>query len=243
MRYRLVHGAPKNAPQPLAWAKREGLPMEDSRWNSEAGCLNGSPLCRVRRVLKRDPIRGQVEEALAAQKIHLGRKLGCGTFGCAYLRRDYPQQVVKVTGDPSEVAAAERVIAARKHGHKLPGVVKFYRVFAVRDSDLCIVIQERLSPLRENEYAMVEEQHHRIYNLGSGNNEAAQRKMAKKIGEHYGVNPSEVYSLIRVFPELRGVGVEYHDLHEGNVLRTSSGHLKVIDLGISRSGNVKVREV
>lgn len=243
MRYRTVRGAPRSAAQPLTWAKQQGLPTSKARWEQEAGCPAGGLACRARRVLKRQPLRGQVEHALRAENIQLGRKLGCGSFGCAYTRKGYPDQVVKITGDPSEVAAAQRVIEARKRGHRLPGVVRFYRTFAVQSSRLFVVVQERLLPLRAEEYRLIEEQHNALYNLGTLGTPRDQQKGAKLLARDYAVPWRAIYDLLRVFDELRDIGVEWHDLHEGNVLRSSSGRLKVIDLGISRSGGVKVEEV
>lgn len=243
MRYRTVHGAPRSAAQPLTWAKQQGLPTSKARWEQEAGCPAGGLACRARRVLKRQPLRGVVEEALRAEGIQLGRKLGCGSFGCAYTRKGYPDQVVKITGDPSEVAAAQRVIEARKKGHRLPGVVRFYRAFAVQNSQLFVVVQERLLPLRAEEYRLIEEQQNALYRLGTLGTPRDQQKGSKLLARDYRVPWRAIYDLLRVFDELSNIGVEWHDLHEGNVLRSPSGRLKVIDLGISRSGGVKVEEV
>lgn len=243
MRYRTIRGAPPSAVQPLAWAKQQGLPTSKARWEREAGCPAGGLVCRTRRALKRQPLRGQVELALRAQNIQLGRKLGCGSFGCAYTRKGYPDQVVKITGDPSEVAAAERVIAARRAGARLSGVVRFYRTFAVQGSSLFVVIQERLQPLSAKEYRLIEEQQDALYQLGTRGSPKQQKTSARLLSKDYGVSSSAIYDLLRVFADLYRIGVEWHDLHEGNVLRSASGRLKVIDLGISRSSNVKVQEV
>lgn len=243
MRYRLVHGAPASAPQPLTWAKRQGLPTSKARWEREAGCPAGGVVCRARRLARHQPYRGVVELALRMEGIALGRKLGCGSFGCAYTRRDYPDQVVKITGDPSEVAAAQRVIEARKRGCRLSSVVRFYRTFAVADSDLYVVIQERLLPLKPNEYRLLEDQGDLLYKIGTLGSNRDQQRAAKLLGKDYGIPWNSLYDLLRVFDQLSQVGVEWHDLHEGNVLRSASGRLKVIDLGISRSGGIKVREV
>jgi hypothetical protein len=219
--HRTIRGAPLRHPEPIAWAKRHGLPTARRAWNDQAG---------------------EVDAVLAAEGVRMGRKLGCGSFGCAFTDRDHANRVIKVTGDPTEVAAAARVIEARNAGARLPAVVKFYSVAAVRNTDLFIVVQERLLPLKRNEYRMIEEHADAIYDAGLGS-APDRRALAGHLAAQYRVSRSVLRPLLDVFEQLSAIGVEYHDLHEGNVLRTKAGGLRVIDLGISRSKPIRVPQV
>lgn len=220
--HRTIRGAPLRHQHPLAWTKAHGLPTAKRTWNDQAGT---------------------VDRVLASEGIRLGRKLGCGSFGCAFTDRDHAGRVIKITGDPTEAAAAARVIEARTAGVKLPAVVKFYSAAAVRNTALFIVVQERLLPLKHNEFRMIAENADAIYAAGTADSVADRRALAARLARMYKVSPSAIRGVIDVFDQLSRVGVEYHDLHEGNLMRTKSGGLRVIDLGISRSMPIRIPQV
>lgn len=218
--YRAIRGAPARAQQPLDWAKKHGRPV-GIRWQVAAHKLPA---------------------VFTAEGIHLGKKLGCGTFGCAYLDADNSHRVIKITGDPSEASAAARVIVARSEGHRLPAVVRFFSVRAVLDNPLFVIRQERLIPLARRQFEMIAENADAMYDTAY-DSDAAQVALARTLERKYRVAAALTLPILRTFRQLRAIGVDYHDLHEGNVLRDAAGRFKIIDLGISRTGPIRIPQV
>lgn len=181
-----------------------------------------------------------VAEVLRDNGVKLGKKLGCGAMGCAFEWRGHPNRVVKITSDPSEAAAAQRVLEARKAGRALASVVKFYKVFLVPGTNLAVILQERLDPLSWREKTMIARRADDIYAAGFEPS-AARHAAARSIGWRYLVPARRVEGLMEIAPKLKTVGVTWTDLHEGNVMRDRrTGRLKAIDLGVSRSGPIDV---
>lgn len=95
---------------------------------------------------------------LAKYGIPLGRKLGCGTFACAYEVRDDPSSVAKLTGDPSEAVAWAKAISTVASGGEWPqGLARTHCVKVLPadpdepDRRLFYIRQERLEPLSPEE--------------------------------------------------------------------------------------------
>jgi len=213
-RTRIVSGVPLGGHRErVAWVAKHGVPYGTKRW------LEG---------------RARVIAALDGAGVHLDLvSLGCGSFGCAYPVQGQPEVAVKITGDPSEAAAAAAVIAARQRGHSFPALVTFHCAYSVRGSGLFVLIQERLERLDARERMFLTERSAELIAAVSYP-ERTRALSARTLARLGSVDAVQVEALVTTMVALRAAGIGWADLHTGNVLADPrSGAWKIIDLGVS----------
>ena len=159
--------------------------------------------------------------------------LGCGSFGCAYTVEGHPGIVVKITGDSSEAAAANAVIAARARGAVFPGLVRYLCAYAVQDRKVYVLIMEKLLPLPRVDQEWIHDHGDDIVKAARREHTTAAAWAAQIAGGSARV--TNVALLIETLRALwRQAGVHWIDLHGGNVLvHPADGRWRIIDLGIS----------
>lgn len=157
----------------------------------------------------------------------IGKKLGCGTFACAYAKgRD---KVVKFTRDSEDVAALAQ---AQKTGV----VPKLYATYKIKDGGHAIgtyeetpvyaVVVERLRTLDPGDKAMFDEDSYKVDAVMRGENE-------DEVCDD-GSCSDLVREAIEASRKLKAAGIEWIDTHGGNVgYDKKSGKLKVLDLGVT----------
>ncbi len=180
-----------------------------------------------------------VKKALTKKGIRVGRQIGCGSMGCAFEVVGHPDQVLKITGDQSEAAAAAKVMRARKSGKLFPPVVRFLAVFGVPGTKLTAILQERLKPLSFLEKRLIAKKSDEIY--AAGFEADGGDAVASSLAWRYLVPKRKIKSIALVAPGLEKIGVDWRDLHDENVMRDAqTKEMKVLDLGVSRGGPVKI---
>lgn len=159
--------------------------------------------------------------------------LGCGSFGCVYPIEGRPDVVVKITGDFSEAAAARTVVLAEAQGKHFPALVRYHCVYGVKGAPMFAVLMERLLRLDPPEYKFIASVENDLDAANRGDREALASTIARAreaLGAH---GAEQVRRLVQTVEALRGIGIRYHDLHRGNVLKDASGAWRIIDLGVS----------
>lgn len=178
--------------------------------------------------------------------------LGCGFYACAYALRDAPDWVIKLTGDPTEAAAWQNVLAL---GH-LPGLARTRLVFAfppsafAPDRRLFGIVQERLRPLPPGEHALV-------YEFGQTGSivEAADvpanepmlldaaRTYWRENGYHVPVGAHHLADFLANLRRLAKRGIRTEDIHGDNVMSCTDGAWCIVDLGSSEGEATTVPEL
>lgn len=147
-----------------------------------------------------------------------GRILGFGSFGVAI---EMPgNKVMKITADKTEAKAASLIV-----GKKLKNVYRVYEVFTLKSlrGTFFFIICEHLQKV-----SFVDET---VDLLTTGN-------YKKIIETEYGGNvknaPPDVQQIINGLKELDDIGIDFHDVHLGNIMKRGN-QLVLIDLGMSKS--------
>jgi len=180
----------------------------------------------------------RAKRALTKHGVSFGKQLGCGSYGCAFLAElDGEEIVCKITGDRAEAAAAQGVIRAlaekRTSKKKLAALVDLLCVYAFVDQrgaqiPIYAVLQRRVQALSDEEVDFIDRY---------------RWSLVARAEEVYGrarqeLGPDGVRNVRRVQAtrdELRKIGIEWTDLHGGNVLADDAGGWVIIDLGASNS--------
>lgn len=189
-----------------------------------------------------------------------GERLGCGSFGCAYERPD--GRVVKVTTDPSDIAALRA-----GQGHKR--VVKLFAAYKLpsdeRNRKFYAAITERLrrpSPQIE-QYAATMRNEKRFlrdnFDVARASNGELPFGAKYIMRQHYreslrksvcGAFPHSskscrrfVSDVIRVHEHLGRRGFNFFDVHPHNIGADRLGTWKFLDVGYSSDGPVNTKKV
>ena len=189
------------------------------------------------------------KHALNQRGVVVADLIACGGLGCAYAAQGQPNLVVKITGDPSEAAAAQTVVTAVGEGRAdwdrdLPALVRFLCVYALEDVPLFVIMQERLAghlPADANEFVWKHKimQSHRFALVAGKADDYRMRARLRTEAQERGLLP-EFDRLLRTLDTLHRLGIEWHDLHTGNIMQDAQGHWRVLDLGESYSGTVEI---
>lgn len=190
----------------------------------------------------------QVYAALRDVGYRLGQFLGCGVYGCAYLGRPY---VVKITGDPLEVANARVVQEANADG-SIEGVSNIYAVFAVADEpDLYAIVSEVLRPIPRDVARWINEWRLDIERLSVARGDSKMSTYKQRVREALADAPDsvDVRPYIEAIDKLYALGVEYQDGHSDNVMMREASRkgekptLVAIDLGYAATPGAKIYEL
>jgi len=214
---KLARGVPESAGyRNVSWMRRHAWSYPGKRWLSGRAVLV--------QALERAGVRLQLIS------------VGCGSFGCVYPVEGRPDVVCKITGDSSEAAAA---LAVLRSGRKLPHLVDYTCAYGVRGAPMWALLMERLQPLSAEERRFIAGSENDFDaaadpEFGPGANAEAQAVMEGRARRMLGENGvRQARGLVQTVKDLRRLGVQYHDLHRGNVLRDARGTWKIIDLGVS----------
>lgn len=197
----------------------------------------------------------QAQKQLAYHGIILGEPLGCGKYACAFEADGVPG-IVKITSDGADAAAWQRVLEEKKTP---PGLAKTYCVEALDLGEdhppVFIIVQEQLEPLFADEETLINIPVYRaVQNYDTWLDlDHVQRELRQWIEElpdefvtaDVGLTPEELeeardalHARLGVILDathwLRVRGVEWTDVHAGNVMMDSVGNLKIVDLGHGR---------
>ncbi len=199
--------APRGAITERAWTVEQGLGPSSPNWKAE---------------------ESRAREALHAAGIVLGAQLGVGAWGTAYVDARDPMRVIKITGDPTEAAAAETLVRADTWD-ALPAIGRIFCVYRFANTPVFAIFQERLWPLTPADFAWI-----RRANLWEGliaHDEPAHAEIHRRAG--IAGFTEKIHALETTLMGLEALGVNYYDLHAGNLLRDVGGAWKIVDLGNS----------
>lgn len=198
----------------------------------------------------------QAEKQLAHHGITIGEPLGCGKFACAY-EADGTPGIVKFTADGADAAAWQHVLAAGKYP------VGLAETFCVEALDLgedypqlFMVVQEQLEPLYADEEVLVDGPlahavsiYHTWEDLDQARatlarsiqslpNDFVLGEDGEETEEELEEGRQALHDRLGVILEaahwLRARGIEWHDVHSGNIMMNHLGDLKIVDLGYGR---------
>ena len=195
-------------------------------------------------------------EKIAGITLPKGSKnIGRGSQGVAYALPG--NKVLKITEDDSEAKAASLI-----SGKKLDGLYYVYGVFKMPDSEFYVVIQEKLSGDGGNAYIKFRETlgsfaewldskaatngEKRLYiksvihtlSMSDGWNVDMQRKW--KEYEKSTTVPKESQDIRNGLVSLKKLGIDWNDLHGGNIMKSSRGWV-IIDIGYSISSGKNIK--
>ena len=167
-----------------------------------------------------------------------GKKLGCGVFACAY--GVSPTRVVKFTRDPEDVAA---LLEAQPLG-VVPKVHAVYRLKEPGESldygtetPVYALEVERLKPFQGEERALVDSEIYKAPDMVSivekgGYDSIADvcRAMREEgDGECGPITEQTAEAMLK----LREAGIDWTDVHAGNIGLDKHGKVKILDLGVT----------
>lgn len=201
------------------------------------------------------------EQKLFKNKRTKLRKLGCGVFACAY-ESPTPSRVVKLTRDSEDVAA---LLKAQKTGvvPKIHAVYKLKqggRTTPVEDSftlrreaprhvDVYAMVVDRLQIAPTDErYAMDIE----MSNLRTAMDRTEKagelitvKNVCPKVEDDDGEPGCTTLqtNVIDAYERLAKIGIDWRDMHSGNIGYDKRGKLKVLDLGVTKTELEKEPEI
>jgi len=160
----------------------------------------------------------------------LGKKLGCGVFACAYAIPKNTTKVIKFTRDSEDVAA---LLQAQPTGV----VPKVSRVFKLNSegfneheeaTTVYAIELERLKPFTPADRERLDEELPYLNDVGRyGAPDTAKEFCADR--ECSPIAEQTVDAILK----LRAAGIEWSDVHSGNIGLDKNGKVKVLDLGVS----------
>lgn len=159
----------------------------------------------------------------------VGVPLGMGSNGIAMSLLNHNDRVLKMTKDVSEANAASAIV-----GKNLKHVYKVFEVFKLKSNPgWYFIICERLKEVNldafegEIEYWSTSNIDFKIQELGG-----------------ISALPKQLKQIASGLQELQSVGISFHDVHSGNIMKRNNGDLVFIDLGMSQGpkGNIKIYE-
>ena len=182
---------------------------------------------------------------LVAHGIDVDRQLQCGVYGCAFLIRGQPDDVVKLTSDHSEAAAAATVAEAIGAGdlESDVAIVHMRCVYGMSDArgrplPIFAIVQQRLRAISASEREWITAHSAALADAvdDTPTGRILRAGVLASAREHLGARgAANAERLLVALDALVALGIEWHDLHGGNVLRDLHGHWFIIDLGASSS--------
>ena len=205
------------------------------------------------------------KDVLARYGYKLGRCIGTGTFAQVFALDGEPDYVMKLTGDATE-AGVWRNIHERKV--RSPGLPDVPCAFAIDTGGyrpvLYAIITQRLDPLPNRERNWLNENN--VPDLVQAAGGQTHKMTRGEVGSYYtackpldgapfikcaydtlvrsaqdvGIGRAEIDGLVDAYSKLRKAGIDFHDVHGGNVMRDPAFHgkkgaLKFVDLGLAES--------
>jgi len=177
----------------------------------------------------------------AGVKISKTNVIGGGAQGQAV---DIGNSVVKVTKDRMEANACYRI-----KGKKLKNVYNIYNVYELDNEHVYVIHQEKLEPLDKFVYQNWSRISWAIsdYSKHPEDKKILSKEYINYIENMYGDAPERKKKLLNVFQqmlnaidELKQNRIRVADRHEENVLQRNDGTVVLIDLGLSKSPEIKI---
>jgi hypothetical protein len=167
-----------------------------------------------------------------------GKKLGCGVFACAY--GTSPTRVVKFTRDPEDVAAL-------LEAQPLKVVPKVHAVYTLKEpgesldtgeeAPVYALVVERLKPFQGDERAVIDSEIYKVPDMISiveKGEYASIDAVCRAIREEGdGECSSITQQTAEAAMKLKQAGIEWTDVHAGNIGLDKKGNVKILDLGVT----------
>lgn len=188
---------------------------------------------------------------LRKYELHLGPKLGCGMYACAYGLLSHPDTVLKLTGDPSD-AAAWAYILRKSRGMAWPGgLIRTHCVEVVdhpipvrrvggkktdKKRRMYILLQEKGQSLTRAEWDFFDRESSVLLALAERKDDGEALLQAVGLAIFAEVSAGAIAGLFVTLQWLRQIKVEWEDLHQGNVMAVGDGddrRIVIVDLGLS----------
>lgn len=174
--------------------------------------------------------------------------IGCGAFGCAFVLRDDPRWIVKLTSDPADAAAWQHVITT---AHENPALAHTRLVFALpphKGVSLFGIVQERLQPLSAAEQGALTDYRWQFAAAAGGQDPTNLIRhllhawtQDEYVDRHAALERAAAFVLgLRA---LHAAGVVVDDVKGENVLGDAAGSWRMIDLGASKVPRVGVPDL
>lgn len=175
------------------------------------------------------------------------QKLGCGAFACAYSGKS-PSTVVKITSDPEDVAALQ---LANQKGVKR--AVKLHSAWKLRqdavgqdgeDVPVYAVVTERVRPIPKDSRGKVDrwltsvrdEIRDQVQTTGTADKETLVAETCPRTSKSASQCKHIVEGVADAYKQLSKVGIDWTDIHSGNIGTRANNEVVVLDLGLSREG-------
>ena len=170
----------------------------------------------------------QEQTLLGGKKI--GKKIGCGVFACAYALGK--SKVVKFTRDQDDVAA---LLEAQPLGV----VPKVYNVYKLKqggtikphDEEVPVfaLVLERLKPLSVPRRKILDAVLYQTPDVVAG------YSTREDVCGAAGPEASVCEQTVDIAQKLKDIGIDWSDVHAGNIGIDRKGNVKALDLGVSQT--------
>ena len=165
---------------------------------------------------------------LARNAYATGKALGSGTMGTVFELREYPDYVVKLTYDPTDVAVMVAMKRPRvKNPPPLPAGVPDVVTAAALPDGLFAVVLERLQPLRAD-------QRKRVTRVARDTGYGSDLKAVNRLWARWKEEPEEPeHAFLNAARILHGKGFTPYDIDAPNMMRREDDSVVVSDFGYS----------
>lgn len=211
-----------------------------------------------------DKLAEYAHKVLQKHRVVLGKRLGCGTFACAYNLQGEEDRVAKLSGDPAEAAAWARVLSLAKGKPWPQGLIRTYCVEAFAtpapqsivqvegtnrrarpNRRMYLMLQDRAGALTAAEMEFLGHEENTNEILGAAGIAGHEGSLANAVGQAVfaDVNWQAVQALVSTIRWLRKQGIVWHDLHNGNVMGRGEGadrRVVIVDLGASEAPPTRI---
>lgn len=196
----------------------------------------------------------QNAEALKTKKgidISQLKQVGIGTRGVAY---SFGDKVLKITADAQEAKASMRLV-----GKNLPNIVTIYDVWEFPNSKTYAVLQEPLQELADAEKKQINNAlvitalpvwiakggydwtTAKTKTIEYIKGEIAKKGLQGSAATDYMKKANDAWNFLSktldiksMLETLKGMGINFHDFHAGNMMRRNDGKIVLIDIGMSK---------
>jgi hypothetical protein len=163
-----------------------------------------------------------------------GKKLGCGVFACAYATSS-PTKVVKFTRDSEDVAA----LLEAQDTDVVPKVYASYKIkdggHSIRtdeETPVYALVVEKLKTFTPAEREALDAELHQVSDLMREVDTGEANSIAEACESREQCSPITRQTAEAAYA-LRHAGIEWSDIHSGNIGMDKHGNIKILDLGIT----------
>jgi hypothetical protein len=163
-----------------------------------------------------------------------GEKLGCGVFACAY--GTTPTRAVKFTRDPEDVAAL-------LEAQPLKVTPKIHAVYTLKEpgesldtgeeTPVYALVVERLKPFQGDERATIDDEIYQVRDMISEVRRHEYPNLKKACEARGDACGPITLQTAKAAMKLKKAGIEWTDVHAGNIGLDKRGNVKILDLGVT----------